>query len=109
MPRSAHRYPLPTAEHGDHRGAAATPSLAFELLWNHRACSGRALAGHVAVPTSGCPAKAYSSRLRPRFLQATQLVERTVPMFRTTRAVATRCDKRDYVYRRTIDVAATGI
>jgi transposase len=36
-------------------------------------------------------------------------VERTVNKLRGYRAVATRYDKRDYVYRGTVDVAAIGI
>src|SRR3954470_24066488 len=45
----------------------------------------------------------------PEAYRERNVVERTVNKLRGTRAVATRYDKRDFVYRGTIDVAAIRI
>ena len=45
----------------------------------------------------------------PESYRQRNVVERTVNKLRTTRAVATRYDKRDFVYRGTIDVASIRI
>ena len=45
----------------------------------------------------------------PEIYKQRNTVERTINKLRGTRAVATRYDKRDFVYKETIDVASIGI
>jgi transposase len=81
-----------------------------------RAADGRAVrpAARAGQATSPAGRRRRGARGRlpgfdPEAYRQRNVVERAVNKLRSTRAVATRYDKRDFVYRGTIDVAAIRI